>query len=292
MNKGITVLLLFVVLGAMGLVFYSHTRQPSPQTASGDEPLQPPSPVMAEQRENAASLPQGARSNGGLRQIDPPLSSSLPGGDDGRPTPVRITTGNEPSQTRPVPVPVPAPRVEPSPPPPQNVTSGNSAAAESANSLTPWGTPSSSSAPKEPSPPPRRNEQEGKQPASGTAGSRADTPLAPVSPAKEPVLSNTGTHVLADIGLHFSGQNMLLRIEADSPFPCKTFSLSKPDRLVIDLPGTWKNMKAPTVPQNRLIKNVRVGSQSAGPRIVLDLATPLKSHKIQRTGKVVEILIN
>ena len=84
---------------------------------------------------------------------------------------------------------------------------------------------------------------------------------------------------------------MQLRIEADTPFPCRAFVLNKPDRLVIDLPGSWKGMKAPSVPQNRLIKTVRVGSQPAGPRIVLDLESAPKAHKVQRNGNVVEIVV-
>ena len=105
------------------------------------------------------------------------------------------------------------------------------------------------------------------------------------------MLSDKDPHVLKDIGLHFSGQNMQLRIEADTPFPCRAFVLNKPDRLVIDLPGSWKGMKAPSVPQNRLIKTVRVGSQPAGPRIVLDLESAPKAHKVQRNGNVVEIVV-
>jgi hypothetical protein len=40
---------------------------------------------------------------------------------------------------------------------------------------------------------------------------------------------------------------------------------------VIDLPGTWQKMRAPSVPANRVVKGVRIGIQERGPRLVLDM---------------------
>ena len=73
---------------------------------------------------------------------------------------------------------------------------------------------------------------------------------------------------------------MALRIEADGPFSYKSFVLPSPERYVVDLVGEWVNMRAPTVPSNMLIKSVRAGSQSSGPRLVLDLQRPLKTHDV------------
>jgi hypothetical protein len=84
---------------------------------------------------------------------------------------------------------------------------------------------------------------------------------------------------------------MRLLLEADGAFPCKTFALSGPDRLVIDLPGAWKGMKAPTVPGNRIVRKARVGLQSNSARLVLDLNSPLKNHKVEQRGNMVEILV-
>lgn len=107
----------------------------------------------------------------------------------------------------------------------------------------------------------------------------------------EKSLSRTGAHSLRTIGLGFAGQRMQLRIEADDPFPVKAFALDNPDRLVVDLPGTWKGMKAPSVPENAIVGKVRLGSQPAGPRLVLDLKRPLKNHSIERAGNRVDILV-
>jgi hypothetical protein len=122
--------------------------------------------------------------------------------------------------------------------------------------------------------------------------------LPPPAPAsgKQPdanpaALSEKGTHNLKNISLLLSGDEAILRIEADSAFPCKTFVLTGPDRLVIDLPGVWKGMKTPPPQNNRIIRAVRMGQQSAGPRLVLDLNASLKGHKVERRGNVVDIMV-
>ena len=84
---------------------------------------------------------------------------------------------------------------------------------------------------------------------------------------------------------------MVLQIEANSPFSANAFVLTGPDRLVVDLPGTWQGMRVPSIPENRLIKNARLGQQPAGPRLVLDLTGPIKGHKIERSGNTAQIIL-
>ena len=323
MNKGITVLILFVVLGAMGLVFYSHTRQAAdvPQEPARESSPLPGGPVAASPASggsagNAPSplqAPQGG--NAGLKQIEPPLTSGQ-SSVDGAPAPVRVISGNAgtPAQAPPQPAAPPAAAASPSAPsgtfgpaasgagtPSGQDAAGRGSAGKAPGGspeLTPWGTPPTGTTPARPAEPeraPARTGDADKSPTVATAKPQTQdtgkTPAAPAAPAKEPALPDKGAHTLNDIGLHFAGQNMQLRIEADTPFPCRTFVLNSPDRLVIDLPGTWKGVKAPNVPQNRLIKAVRVGSQPNGPRIVLDLSAAPKGHKVQRDGNVVEILV-
>lgn len=110
-------------------------------------------------------------------------------------------------------------------------------------------------------------------------------------PLGAPSLPLAGSHALQTIHLGFAGQNMQLRIEADNPFPVKTFALTGPDRLVIDLPGTWSNMQAPSVPENSIVQKVRVGKQDKGIRLVLDLKKPLGNHSVSRAGNRVDVLV-
>ena len=61
-----------------------------------------------------------------------------------------------------------------------------------------------------------------------------------------------------------------VRIEASEMPSYKTMQLTSPDRLVIDLSGDWV-IKAPGVPTNKFISNVRIGKQRDSTRIVVDL---------------------
>jgi hypothetical protein len=107
----------------------------------------------------------------------------------------------------------------------------------------------------------------------------------------EAQLSLTAPHALKDIELRVTGQKAQLRIEAEDSFPCKAFVLSDPPRLVIDLPGAWQKMRAPSVPANRVVRGVRIGIQDRGPRLVLDMEK-MPSYEIGRPAYgVVEIAI-
>ena len=323
MNKGITVLILFVVLGAMGLVFFAHTRHPAETPVQRDMDAQPrPADSVAGSQDPGGQAGGGVSSplrapqdgNAGLKQIEPPLTSGRPSAD-GAPAPVRLTSGSE---ALPLPGTVPPatgagpgnttqrPDTAGTEQPPSSGTGQTATGRADAGrppsgspELPPWGTPSSRNEPARTEKPDSRTAQAGN--AGENAGSvpadtasprereSGKTPETP--PAKEPALSDKASHVMKEASLHFSGQGMQLRLEADGPFPCRTFVLSGPYRLVIDLPGSWKGMNTPSLPQNRLINKVRVGSQPAGPRIVLDLADAPKGHKVQRNGNIVEILV-
>jgi hypothetical protein len=90
--------------------------------------------------------------------------------------------------------------------------------------------------------------------------------------------------------LKFRGLGMFLAIEADSPLPVKYFVLSSPDRLVIDLPGAWKNLKLPAIPSNMLVKDIRIGRQADSDRIVIDLSRKIKNDNLIRLNdKKVEV---
>jgi hypothetical protein len=98
---------------------------------------------------------------------------------------------------------------------------------------------------------------------------------------------------IVQLGLQFREPGMVLVIEGDSALPVRQFVLDGPDRLVVDLPGSWRNLKAPAVPANNLIKDVRLGRYGDADRLVLDLKTRLKSHRISRINdRKVEVLFN
>lgn len=320
MNKGITLLILVVVLGAMGLVMYLHGPSAPPVSTADSSSANGP----AQQGGFASPLqaPQGG--TGGLRPIDPPI------GVDGAPKPVTLAAGSDARALRPVVPPYPdepAPpqerMPEPAAPRPQSATAEPPAPAEPAQqpavqASSPNGASGRGGSPGlTAGPTPWASSQQGKgERQNGTSAARptgaaatappvvatASPPAAVPAPnsrqpevldpvAKGASPSNTGAHTLRSINLGFSGQQMLLRIEAGDTFPVKTFALTGPDRLVVDLPGSWKGMKAPAVPDNNVVSKVRLGDQPAGPRLVLDLKGPLKNHTVERSGNRVDILV-
>jgi len=329
MNKGITLLISLVVLAAMGLVMFSHLgEKKAPGQPSSPAVAEQRSEARQNGFASPLHAPQG--DTGELRSIEPPISNSRPAfppqaQSEGSPQPVRLTPSFDGNPPQPVALPQPsgteppagkipapaaaaapeavqpqggAPATTPTPPAPAQTTAGMPPVPESAQpgpaeeTKTP---PAGSAAPAE-------------KPATGSPGLTPwtkppqETPAAqPQSkpqevpavqqPSKPQAAPVSGTRSLRNISLHFAGQGMELRIEADAPFPSNAFVLTGPDRLVVDLPGSWKEMRKPSVPENRLIKDARLGQQPSGPRLVLDLTGPIKGHKVERSGNTTRIIV-
>lgn len=87
---------------------------------------------------------------------------------------------------------------------------------------------------------------------------------------------------LTGISLKADGSDMILTLTADKRFNYKSFVLTGPDRLVVDLVGEWKGVKVPGMPSNRLISKVREGKFEGTHRIVMDLKAPLAGYETKR----------
>lgn len=335
MNKGITLLVLVAVLGAMGLVLYSHSgspKDPERGEAALSLPPQAPPPVLGGTSSPLQNL-QGESQ--GLRPIEPPIGGARSELSPPEGAPVPVTLGPDGRQTKPAAVPEPAPSPPPreKTPPPTPAPPADKPAGKPADK--PAEKPADKPADKPQSQPAKQPPPEDKNPSAAPGlepwsvpppgGAAATAPVTvtpqaqagaasppartgtqvPASPppvlaeqrlATDPIrpveLPANAAHSLTGISLVPAGQGLRLRIEADGAFVCKTFVLTGPDRLVVDLPGVWKGMKAPQVPQNALVKHARLGQQPGGPRLVLDLSGPLKQHRTERSGAVVDVLLN
>lgn len=62
-----------------------------------------------------------------------------------------------------------------------------------------------------------------------------------------------------------------VRLVGTAPIDYKSMTLNNPERLVIDLEGKWQ-IKAPGVPKNPLVTNVRLGKFADKTRVVIDLS--------------------
>ncbi len=71
----------------------------------------------------------------------------------------------------------------------------------------------------------------------------------------------------------------VLRLSGSEALRYQSILLQGPDRLVVDLPGSW-DVKVPGVPKNNIATKVRVGRQADKTRIVIDLSAVPASHRV------------
>ena len=83
-----------------------------------------------------------------------------------------------------------------------------------------------------------------------------------------------------------------VRLVGAAPINYKHMQLSGPERLVIDLDGKWQ-VKAPGVPKNPAVTNVRLGKDGDKTRIVIDLSGKvLPKFTLSKDGHTLDIRLD
>ena len=83
-----------------------------------------------------------------------------------------------------------------------------------------------------------------------------------------------------------------VRIEGSSPIEYKYLPLENPPRVAVDLMGEWI-VKAPGVPKNPAVTNVRLGKLEGRTRVVIDLTGPGKiRHILSKDRKRLDVRID
>ena len=83
-----------------------------------------------------------------------------------------------------------------------------------------------------------------------------------------------------------------VRLVGAAPIVYKNIQLSGPERLVIDLDGKWQ-VKAPGVPKNTAVTNVRLGKGDDKTRIVIDLTGKLQpKFTLSKDGRTLDIRLD
>lgn len=139
----------------------------------------------------------------------------------------------------------------------------------------------------------RANPERAAQSASSTPAVKEKTappvekkPTPPPAPPKaaEPKAINR-------ITVSAAGEGATVRIAGNATLAYKTMHLKSPDRVVVDLEGVWA-IKAPGVPANKAVTNVRIGKQPDKTRIVIDLSNPNATvNFIKVTGETLDVRI-
>lgn len=103
--------------------------------------------------------------------------------------------------------------------------------------------------------------------------------------------AQSGKQVVTSSTLTMDGDVVTLRLEANSPIKGKSFMLTSPDRVVLDLSGDWK-LAAPRVTSNRMLRELRVGAREDGVRLVFDMRVkPNGATLKQVSSRVLELRI-
>lgn len=282
MNKTIALLILGVILLAMALIMVNqYMTQPegTAMTPGGSAPLTvspstpqaySPDAVLSQLEQRAATSELAPREAGG--PVSPPMPANVP---QSRPQPAPQTmpawASNGGSSAAPA-----MPSGSALTPPAADTLGGRSA--ETASQIGGVGAASASSAGNAPAPAPAAAQpkaEQAKTPAKAEPAKREQAKTESVKaettkaePAK--VAKPKGPKTIKKIAVFRMDEEVALRVEGSEAVTYKTMQLKSPDRLVLDLDGEWV-IKAPGVPDNKFISNVRIGKQSDKTRIVIDL---------------------
>ena len=136
-------------------------------------------------------------------------------------------------------------------------------------------------------------------PAAGTAAPATppEKKVVPKTPEKLVVTTSApktlfaGQKAISRTRLEIGPSTATFRLTGVSALKGKAFALKEPDRLVVDLDGSW-GIDLERTPGNHLIKSVRAGSQEANTRLVFDLLKAPKAFKlVQVDPKTLELQI-
>ena len=294
MNKGIIMLILTVVLAAMVLIM---ANKPGPQPEAAK-------PAFSSAASSAANTTRPAAVAEQSRPVQAPPALA--------PAVAAAENGTKASAPPVVPAPPPLPKLDPpastpaetggsKPAAPAAAGNGQDTAQKKGNTgffsipATPPDTGKrAGSTPPPPTLPKAQLDKKVAVPPKTDAQAQNGQKASAKPESKEPQSSQApaakGTRTATSVVLQFAGQGMVLRIEADAPFTAKAYVLPGPDRLVVDLAGDWKNLQAPKVPSNNLVKGARLGRQPEAMRLVLDLSRVPKNHqKVQVSDTVMEV---
>jgi hypothetical protein len=130
------------------------------------------------------------------------------------------------------------------------------------------------------------------QPAAPSVAEKNQPAAAAPVVKKEPPVRKTGAITMEASGFRFDGSKLIFYVRGSRPFEHSVFTLSKPDRLVVDVKGAWTKVSTPQTPSNRLVKNTRSGVYKDHVRFVLDLKAPLVSHTAKMQGNELVIIMN
>ncbi|WP_165176591.1 AMIN domain-containing protein [Desulfovibrio sp. ZJ369] len=262
MNKVILSLILAVCVLGMALIMLNERlgRKSEPASAPVVESGAPASPegnaglptLPSEQAHNALTSPATPSREQGRQELAlPPLPVDPQGGQDA------------PIVERDVPQALPQENTMPEP------------QADAARRAEPPAVPAAEKTPAET---PAAQQKKADMPAQAEKGktgkSRAEKPKTEKTAnnnAPAAAKAAGGERSISRFVIFARDKGATVRLVGSVPIRYKTMALTNPERLVVDLEGQWQ-IKAPGVPKNALVNNVRIGKMTDKTRVVIDLS--------------------
>lgn len=290
MNRTIALLILGVILLAMALIMVNqYMTQPGDTAATATAPLA--------SAPNVSGTPQAASPEAVLSQLEQRASTS------------ELAPREPAAPPRPQTMPAWASNQGLTPPPAPSAQSGMPAAqpAEPTSGVSTQGTPPAASplpdktpAPTAATAAPATAAPQAAQPASAAS---SVTPAKPEQkaaqakpkeqspPAEQAKPKPKGPKTIKKIAVIRMDDEVAVRLDGSEPLVYKTMHLKAPERVVVDLEGQWA-IKAPGVPENKYVSNVRIGKQGDKTRIVIDLRqTPQGVRYVKRSAEELDVRI-
>ena len=271
MNKVILSLLLAVCILGMALIMLNErlSRKSEPVPAPTAEAGEPAAP------DSGAGLPPlstDAARNGFTAREEPKLPP-LPGDDAAEAAPVAEQV-SERAQT----------------PPAAPAAPGSQAAARENMSTPPAMERTAQSAKTESSAPARAETKKEERRA------QTDKPKAEKAKTEKPGAEKAAApreRSISRFVVFARDKGATVRLEGNAPLRYKSMNLTNPDRVAVDLDGQWQ-IKAPGVPKNPLVSNVRIGKMADKTRVVIDLKAKPQNTRfvLAKDGNTLDVRVD
>lgn len=265
MNKSfLCVVVAVCVLGMALIMLQEKLHDPqmgnAPAEVSGQSPDAPAPPAQNEPEAPLQPAPPA-------KVAEPaPQSPALPAAPRPGTQPRKDETAAAPA--KPSVAPLPEPVASPDTTPPRQETQKSADAATAAKPAA-AAKPAPAARPETPAKPaPAARPETPAKPDADTrtaGGERSGAGRVPARPAAEEQARKITKFVV-----FARDKGATVRLVGTSPIVYKSMELSDPSRMALDLDGIWE-IKAPGVPKNTMVTNVRLGKNGQKTRIVIDL---------------------
>ncbi|MCI7568717.1 MAG: AMIN domain-containing protein [Desulfovibrio sp.] len=118
---------------------------------------------------------------------------------------------------------------------------------------------------------------------------KKETPRKEAAPARE---KDSADRNIDRFVVYARDGGATVRIVGNATISYKPMVLTGPDRVVVDLDGDW-DIKAPGIPKNELVTNIRIGKLNGKTRVVIDLNSSAKTrYTLSKDRRMLDVRVD